>query len=267
MWAVPSIAQSLDLYIVQGQRTMVDGASFSLKTISQQNSFPAEVRPLKSSKEVSSIKITNSDSLDHVLILQPGNHRLFIAKAEILDTAISLKKGSYTLRDNDELESHLGVTAMLEIATSKPNQFYWQINEYESDIIEKARIGEPIDFTNYSPDYFLINGLSHPDIDTSKITKVRASVGDTVYVEIMNSGRSVHPIHFHGFHFFVDYSSVKPWSVGWEKDTYAVLPGERVSFRFIPDKKGKYPVHDHNLVAVSGNRIYPNGMFTIMHIE
>jgi hypothetical protein len=35
----------------------------------------------------------------------------------------------------------------------------------------------------------------------------------------------------------------------------------------VPDKPGRYAVHDHNLVAVSGGGIHPNGMFLIMEIQ
>jgi len=42
---------------------------------------------------------------------------------------------------------------------------------------------------------------------------------------------------------------------------------ETLVLRLVPDKEGQYPVHDHNLVAVSGNGLYPNGMFTLIEIQ
>jgi hypothetical protein len=46
-----------------------------------------------------------------------------------------------------------------------------------------------------------------------------------------------------------------------------MFPMDAMVLRMIPDKTGKYAVHDHNLVAVTGGNTHPNGMFTIMQIN
>ena len=42
---------------------------------------------------------------------------------------------------------------------------------------------------------------------------------------------------------------------------------ETLILQIVPDKEGEYPIHDHNLVAVTGNNIYPNGIFTSILIS
>ena len=51
------------------------------------------------------------------------------------------------------------------------------------------------------------------------------------------------------------------------KDTFPVYSMETVVLELVPDKVGEYPVHDHNLVAVSGANLYPNGMFLTLFID
>ena len=41
---------------------------------------------------------------------------------------------------------------------------------------------------------------------------------------------------------------------------------EVLKLELIPDKPGVYPVHDHNLIGVTGGMFYPNGMFTTLRI-
>ena len=124
-----------------------------------------------------------------------------------------------------------------------------------------------MDLTNYRPNYFLINGLSNPKIDQDTLAKVRGNVGDTLQLFVLNSGNAVHSLHFHGYHVKVIYSSRSSEVVGWVKDTYALYKGEVVQLEIVPDKPGEYPVHDHNLVAITANNIYPKGMFTTLVIK
>jgi len=51
------------------------------------------------------------------------------------------------------------------------------------------------------------------------------------------------------------------------KDTFPVYSMETVVLELVPNQVGEYPVHDHNLVAVSGASMYPNGMFLTLLID
>ncbi len=77
----------------------------------------------------------------------------------------------------------------------------------------------------------------------------------------------IHSLHFHGYHLKIVFSSKTPSNVGRLKDTFPVHSMESIILELIPDQVGEYPVHDHNLVAVSGGNIYPNGMFLTLLIQ
>ena len=99
------------------------------------------------------------------------------------------------------------------------------------------------------------------------IINIQGNVGDTIYLYITNTGNGMRSIHFHGYHGEITYSSKNPGNVGRSKDTFPIYPLEATIIRIVPDKPGMYPVHEHNLVAVTGNNYYPNGMFTLMNIQ
>ena len=125
----------------------------------------------------------------------------------------------------------------------------------------------PVDWNAYRPDYFTINGRSFPDLQLDPTATILQNVGDTIFIFVANTGRAKHSLHFHGFHPEVIYSS-DPWiQVGSAKDTWPMKPMSALLLQLVPDKLGRYSVHDHNLVAVSGGGVHPNGMFTIMEIQ
>ena len=82
-----------------------------------------------------------------------------------------------------------------------------------------------------------------------------------------NTGQSIHSMHFHGYHATILYSSKNQTHVGRSKDTFPIHSMQTLVLQIVPDKPGTYPVHDHNLVAVTGNNVYPNGMFTTLLIN
>ena len=120
---------------------------------------------------------------------------------------------------------------------------------------------------NYYPDYFTVNGKSNPDINNDADARVIGGVGDTIRIYIANTGQSIHSMHFHGYHLRILYSSENVTHVDRSKDTFPIKSMETLVLELVPDKVGEYPVHDHNLVAVTGGGIYPNGMFLTMLIQ
>jgi len=54
--------------------------------------------------------------------------------------------------------------------------------------------------------------------------------------------------------------------VGWSKDTVPVKRGECVVVKLNPNQSGEYPVHAHNLVAVTNAGFYPGGMITFLSV-
>ena len=120
---------------------------------------------------------------------------------------------------------------------------------------------------NYTPNIFLINGYFFPNTNNDSTAKVRQNVGDTVLISIINSGNIDHILHFHGYHVEIIDIKKNVRQKNWIKDTFPVKTGEALTVMLVPDKIGMYPVHDHNLIAVTNGGLYPGGMITMLHIE
>lgn len=177
--------------------------------------------------------------------------------------------GVYIFHDplNYPTQTYLGLAGMLCVKDHTQSSFYWNIKEHQSDWNTTLVNGGIVDWLTYSPNLFTINGNSNPDINTDAQARIIGNVGDTLVLYITNTGQGVHSMHFHGYHAEVLFSSKFPSHVGRSKDTFPIYPMEGIVLRVVPDKPGEYPIHDHNLVAVSGYGMYPYGMFTTILIS
>jgi FtsP/CotA-like multicopper oxidase with cupredoxin domain len=70
-----------------------------------------------------------------------------------------------------------------------------------------------------------------------------------------------HVLHFHGFHAEILHAS-DPTRIGWVKDTFPLDVSSTLTLKLVVDLEGTYPVHDHNLIAVTNTGFYPGGMIT-----
>jgi hypothetical protein len=61
-------------------------------------------------------------------------------------------------------------------------------------------------------------------------------------------------------------SSHHPERVGWSKDTVPIRMGEVLTVQLVANQVGMYPVHNHNLIAVTNAGFYPGGMITQIHV-
>ncbi|MCH1576729.1 MAG: hypothetical protein L7S67_10685, partial [Flavobacteriales bacterium] len=57
-----------------------------------------------------------------------------------------------------------------------------------------------------------------------------------------------------------------PERVGWNKDTLPFPRSEVSVVRLVAFQSGAYPVHNHNLIAVTNAGLYPGGMITVLNI-
>ncbi|MCB9234407.1 MAG: multicopper oxidase domain-containing protein [Bacteroidia bacterium] len=146
-------------------------------------------------------------------------------------------------------------------------EFYWNVREYQKDWNEDLSLGLPVVWNEYYPTYFTLNGQGKPDIPGDATAVVTGNVGDTIRIYVMNSGLSVHSLHFHGYHATIKFALSDPEKTNWSKDTVPFKTLSTKVLEVIPDKPGMYPVHDHNLIAVTGGGIYPNGIFMMMQIQ
>lgn len=163
--------------------------------------------------------------------------------------------------------SYMGLSGMLVVKDHNHASFYWNTKEHDSTFNYTLASGGNVVWNQYNPKYFTINGISHPNIINNPVINISGNVGDTLILYVSNTGYGMRSIHFHGYHGEIMFSSSKPTTVGRMKDTFPIYPMEAVMIQIVPDKPGIYPVHEHNLVAVTGNNFYPNGMFTLMNIQ
>lgn len=163
---------------------------------------------------------------------------------------------------------YMGLGGMICIKNNLNHKyFYWNLKEHEVAYSKKIAVQQGVDWLKYYPDYFTINGLSHPDLQKDTTARVVGKVGDTILIAIANTGQSKHAIHFHGFHLRVIYSSTDQIDVDSSKDSFPLESMQSLILEMVPDKTGTYSVHDHNLVAISGGGVHPNGMFLMMQID
>jgi FtsP/CotA-like multicopper oxidase with cupredoxin domain len=261
---------SLNIHVNVGQVKTVDSSNLYVKCFNPTSSFEYNGQVFKLGFTDSLVlQLFNHDSLDHEISIEPFVKNVTV-KSQAMTSVIVLNitAGDYRIKDLDETQSYLGLSGMLHVTESNlAPTYFWNLKEFHSSFNEKIKSTQTVDFTQYSPNYFLINGKSFPDVESDTQAKIKGYVNDTLYLTMLNSGQSIHPIHFHGFHFKVVYSSLTPEAVGRIKDTYGLWSGELITLEMVPDKPGEYPVHSHNLVSVSANNIYPNGMFTTMVIR
>jgi hypothetical protein len=182
----------------------------------------------------------------------------------------SIPSGIYRYVDptNAPLNEYLGLSGILHVKSSTDTfpSFYWNVQEHQSEWDPIISQGTSPDLAEYNPDYFTINGKSDPDINLDTLARITGNVGQEIRIIMVNSGISIHSMHFHGYHAEIIESSKFPSHLGRSKDTFPLYPKELLHLRLIPDKPGEYPIHDHNLVAVTGGGIYHSGMFSTILI-
>ncbi len=168
--------------------------------------------------------------------------------------------------DSQERYRLLGLKSFIKVWDDPANYFIWNLNELQSNFNFAIANGLSVDVDSFKPDYFTINDHTHPKISQDSTAKVIGNVGDTILIFVINSGFMYHAIHFHGYHVDILQSSKSPELVGRNKDSIPIKPAEYQVYLLIPHQEGKYPVHDHNLVATTGGGNYPNGMMVMMDI-
>tara|TARA_B110000908_G_scaffold150299_1_gene184210 strand:+ start:1210 stop:2106 length:897 start_codon:yes stop_codon:yes gene_type:complete len=213
--------------------------------------------------------VYNTDNTLHEFVIKGISSVISIsANDSVFLQTVFTAKGSYIYHDPSDFpkNTYLGLAGMIVVKNHNHASFYWNIKEHNSDWNNQLFNGNTVNWNNYDPKYFTINSKSNPNINNDTLARVIGQVGDTLYLHITNTGLSIHSMHFHGYHAIIKYSSKNISHHNREKDTFPIYPMETLVLQFVPDKEGEYPIHDHNLVAVMGNNIYPNGMFSTILI-
>ena len=222
--------------------------------------------------EAASVVLVNLDDAAHVAAVWADEE---LANVELAagGTATlawpALAAGTYGIGLTDDLGKWHGGRSLLAVTSASDTlpTFYWNLAEWDTDRMDSvAAGGTPSGFGPYVPRYFTINEAMHPQTLEDPEALVALPVNASALIRVHNAGAMDHVLHFHGFHVEILSSTHHPERVGWSKDTQPVKVGEGITFRLFADQTGIYPVHDHNLIAVTNAGLYPGGMLTQIHV-
>jgi hypothetical protein len=260
------------LYLNAGIYTAVDTTTFPMASFNWATTFVAQnARITLQAGDSLSLTVVNNDTLKHGFLIKDQTSGEEIEPGDSINLSVFFSEADYATIYYDHLNNSSfragGLGGIIHVSSSPDKLFYWNIKDFQKSWAPQLVAGESVNWMNYYPDYFTINGRSNPLINLDSVARVNGSVGDKIQIVMANTGASVHSIHFHGYHAEIMYSSVNETHTGRLKDTFPIKSMETIILEIIPDKPGEYPVHDHNLSAVSAGGIYPNGMFLTMLIE
>ncbi len=219
--------------------------------------------------QTSSIVLINTDTVDHVFSTNaPEAESIMLEAGASTNVALpAMPQGSFRYFLSDERGKVLGGSGMIRTGWTDETLFYWNLSDWDPIRTLDAAAGMPIDFdAPYVPRFFTVNEESYPSTSDDPNALVAVSLGDTSFIAIANHGFMDHVLHFHGFHIIMVSSTGYPERVGWNKDTVPIRRGESLTVRLIAYQEGMYPVHNHNLIAVTNAGFYPGGMITTIHV-
>lgn len=211
-----------------------------------------------------SASVLNEDSVDHVLVIDDVMWE-GIALPAGATTAFewpAVTEGTYRVHLDGLRGERLGASGVLRVGFAAEGQFYWHLADTQADLQDTIAAGGVPDPLDYTPDFFTINEAHYPNTLDDPHALVSVNVGDTAVISVANAGQMDHVLHFHGFHVTLLQSSRSPERTGWIKDSVPVRTGEGLTLQLVAHQAGIYPVHDHNLIAVTNAGFYPGGMLT-----
>ena len=221
----------------------------------------------------STLVIVNADSTSHQWALLMGDTEGITIESG--DTAVvnlpALPMGTYRLGLIGGEGGGLGAQSMLQVGLQSDEDFalfHWNLCDWETDQMAAWSSGTaPDPNAAYVPNYFSINEQTYPTTLEDPNALVSVALDDTCWIAVANHGQMDHVLHFHGFHVEVLTSNLQPARIGWSKDTVPIKKGEGMTLQLVANQAGTYPVHDHNLIAVTNAGFYPGGMITQIIVD
>jgi hypothetical protein len=213
--------------------------------------------------------VINNDTATHGFAVKGITSGNIILPGASLTLSLTLPAGVYPYYDDYLYPrySAMGAAGMIVSGVSGDKAFFWNLQSLQQSWNEDLAVGLPVDWTNHYPDFFTINGNSYPDTEMDSTAYITGNVGDTLMIYVANNSRIIHSLHFHGYHVrIVQYSQSSAW-IGRIKDTVPIRSGETMTLELVPDKPGMFPVHDHELLAVTSKKWYPYGLRTMIEIQ
>lgn len=213
--------------------------------------------------------VLNGDSVDHAFQMDaPGFDPVALPAGEATLVILpALESGSYRYHLDTERGHVLGAAGVVRVGFDDLPHYHWNLGDWEPDRMALVAAGGTVDpEAPYVPRQFTVNDRVHPNTLGDSHGHVQIGVGTSCYITIVNQGSMDHVLHFHGFHFEILASTHHPERIGWSKDTMPFLKGEVTLVRLDAFQSGTYPVHNHNLIAVTNAGLYPGGMITHLDI-
>ena len=211
--------------------------------------------------------IINNDSIQHTL---DGAFITPITLAPSEGTIIEVAPqpfGTYLIHLTQGPGKLLGAGLIIRIGINGTKKYNWDLWDQSPELAKAIFEGEAAEIPSvYRPTFFSINGGVEP-MDATAGAMIMGTIGDSIYISIVNTGNMIHTIHFHGYHIEIMQSLKKPESVGWRKDSFPVFVKDAMTVLLIPHQAGHFPVHNHNLVATLFNNANSLGIVTMIMIQ
>lgn len=252
------------LYINAGTIAVSDGSEVPYYSFNATDEYElqSEVITISEGSELA-LTVVNNDDVEHGFTLDGSDDAPAIIPVGESATfnLTGDNMGAYRFYDHLDAptNSYMGLGSAVIVLTTCDAYFVWNFRTHKADWNTTFDEGGGEDWTQYVPDYYTINNLSFPAIAADPMANLIGNVGETLHIYMVNSGPSMHSMHFHGYHCEVLSSSRSPEIEGSSKDTFALRPGDTMVIELVPHQPGIFPVHDHNLTAISGGGIYLNG--------
>lgn len=211
------------------------------------------------------LTVVNTDSLDHTFtiasIIETDNN---IPAGETVSFELDFPtEGTYHYYSDVPYGKAIGANGILLVGMDDNPTFYWNLFDLNKDLTgELANTTVSGIETPYQPELFLINGAHFPNTLDDPSALIEVQLNQEITIAVVNGGNMDHVMHFHGFHVEIVEASVQSSRTGWLKDSVVMKKGEALTLKLIPNQLGIYPVHDHNLIAVTNTGFYPGGMLT-----
>jgi FtsP/CotA-like multicopper oxidase with cupredoxin domain len=291
---------AIDLFITEGDTTMVDGRRVPVRTFSPVEDGASMPGPLMLVAERDRLRISITNTLDtpHGFAIDGVVTSGPIAPDEtkVLDFAAP-PAGTYLYQDpvdvpfNRLLGLHGALVTMPADGTNTPyaggpaftRQWVWVIENVDTVWCDRARLGATTSLEEIVPDYFLINGRAGVDAVHDEAITIRGRLHEPALVRILNAGVATHAMHFHGNHLDVLCHNAKRAPHPMRKDTI-MMPAGFTKDALLPltpppdiwpplEQWGSeltlsYPMHCHaEMSQTAGGGLYPNGMLAHWEIE
>ena len=268
---------SVELYVRPGMLNTVDGRSlpalcYTLDTLDP-SALPSPILTVNNGDELE-VTLHNQDDQPHgfeVVGLGESNSSVEPGATQIFSFSFP-ESGTWLYRDpvNYPVGQGLGLSGAVEVIDASAgydNEFLWLLGDHSEEWMTAHEAGQILDTAHYNPNYFTINGLSGLDTSNDPRAHISGQVGDSLLIRVVNGGLRLHSLHFHGYHVEVIAREGQLLPAPLEKDTIAIPVGGTAEFVLHPHQPGVFPIHDHVVLSVAANGVYPLGMIVFTDIQ